>query len=219
MVSKLGALPQGTRVLEIGGGEGHFVNELLTTHPNCSVTLVEPQADRSRFPAEKVTIHNMLVEEWMTSQTPIQYDAVVAMDLIEHLRHPVDVIQQVVATRLKPGGTLIITTPDAGSLFRKTMGRFWPHYKVEHLTYPSHKALRRLANATGLRVVELHGLAKPLQIGYLITILRNFGPQAIRMIGKILDTICPSFIRPLHVQIPSGEVLFVGVRSDNDVSG
>lgn len=215
IVEKLGALPSPAEVLEIGGGEGHFVKELLKARPTSSITLVEPQADRALLPEDKVTVHNMLVEEWMNTQPPMLYDAVVAMDLIEHLRDPIGVIRQIVRTRLKPGGTLIITTPNAGSIFRTCLGRYWPHYKVEHLTYPSHKALRLLASDAGLNVVELHGFAKPLQIGYLITILRNFGPQAIRLLGRALDTTCPSFLRSWHVQVPSGELLFVATRGDN----
>ena len=216
MVEKLSALPSSPQVLEIGGGEGHFVKELLNSRPTSSITLVEPQADRTLFPADKVTVHNMLVEEWLNTQPPTQYDAVVAMDLIEHLRDPIHVMRQIVTTRLKPGGTLIITTPNADSIFRTCLGRFWPHYKVEHLTYPSHKALRRLADNAGLNVRELRGLAKPLQIGYLITILRNFGPQSIRALGTILDTVSPSFLRPWHVRIPSGELLFVATRGERE---
>lgn len=215
ILGKLGHLPPSAQVLEIGGGEGHFVRELLTSHPNCSITLVEPQADPAIFPKDKVTVHNMFVEEWMNTQPPTQYDAVIAMDLIEHLREPVGVIRQIVTTRLKPGGTLIITTPNAGSIFRRGLGRLWPHYKVEHLTYPSDKALRRLATESGLDVTELQGLAKPLQIGYLITILKNFGPQAVRALGRVLDALCPAFVRPWHVQLSSGELLFVATRCKN----
>jgi hypothetical protein len=216
ILEKLGPLPHSPQALEIGGGEGHFVRELLTSHPTCSITLVEPQADPAIFPKDKVTVYNMLVEEWMNTQGPAQYDVIVAMDLIEHLREPVEVIRQLVNTHLKPGGTLIITTPNARSIFRRCLGRLWPHYKVEHLTYPSVKALCRLSSECGLHIRELQGLAKPLQIGYLITILKNFGPQAVRTIGRIIDALCPAFMRPWHVRIPSGELLFVATRSPSE---
>jgi cyclopropane fatty-acyl-phospholipid synthase-like methyltransferase len=217
-MSKLGELPPNPTVLEIGGGEGFFVGELLKARPDARISLVEPQADPSLFPADKVEVHKMLIEEWLEKTPPQQYDVIVAMDLIEHLRDPSSVMKRISEERLKLGGTLVITTPDAGSLFRRALGRFWPHYKVEHLTYPSTGALEKLACHVGLDVVEMKPLAKPLQIGYLIAVLRNFGPLATRWLGRISECVIPDCMRAYHVRLPSGELLFVGRKSERALS-
>jgi hypothetical protein len=120
--------------------------------------------------------------------------------------------------RLNQGGALIITTPDAGSFFRRVLGRFWPHYKVEHLTYPSTGALDKLASNAGLDVVEMKPLAKPLTIGYLIAVLRNFGPIATRWLGRFAEFVVPHFVRRCHVRIPSGELLFIGRKSEGSTA-
>jgi SAM-dependent methyltransferase len=214
VISRIGNLPPNPAVLEIGGGEGFFIRELLTARPDARVSLVEPQADPSLFPAEKVEVHKMLVEEWLEKTAPQKYDVIIAMDLIEHLRDPISVMKRISEERLNSGGVLIITTPDAGSLFRRVLGRFWPHYKVEHLTYPSTGALDNLASNAGLDVVEMKPLAKPLTIGYLIAVLRNFGPLATRWIGRVAEIVVPHFMRRYHVIIPSGELLFIGRKSE-----
>lgn len=156
----------------------------------------------------------MVVEEWLSSEPPQLYDAIVAMDLIEHLRKPTETIRELVQTRLKPGGKFVITTPNANSLSRRCMGSVWPHYKVEHLTYPSEAAMRSMARASGLYLDEVSSLAKPLQIEYLITVLRNFGPQSLRVVGAALNVLTPTALRGCHVRIPSGEILVVATKHD-----
>lgn len=214
MISKVGELPPNPEILEIGGGEGFFVKEILAARPDARVTLVEPQADTSLFPAEKVIVHKMLIEEWLSSTQPLRYDVIIAMDLIEHLRNPTAVIKQISEDRLKPGGRIVISTPDAGSLFRRTLGSYWPHYKVEHLTYPSTGALMELASHAKLEIIEMQSLAKPLPIGYLVAVLRNFGPSLTRWFGRIAEILIPNYLRRFHVRIPSGELLFVGRKSE-----
>jgi hypothetical protein len=164
------------------------------------------------FPSDRVTVHQKNVEDWLRTTPPILYDSIIAMDLIEHVRFPARVVLDVVKTRLKDGGTLILTTPDAASLHRKALGPLWPHYKVEHLTYPSRKALARLAEQTGLEISECVSLAKPLPIGYIIKVLKNFGPTPVRILGRVIDAICPTCIRGHHVSIPSGELVFIAIK-------
>jgi hypothetical protein len=94
------------------------------------------------------------------------------------------------------------------------MRSVWPHYKVEHLTYPSPDALKRFAESAGLEVCECSSLAKPLQVGYLIAVLKKFGPTLIRKFGVFIDAICPTLIRSWHVKIPSGEILFLAGKKN-----
>jgi 2-polyprenyl-3-methyl-5-hydroxy-6-metoxy-1,4-benzoquinol methylase len=197
-------------VLELGGGEGFFANELLRARPDVRLSVVEPQAEMSRFPTNNVTVHKMFIEEWLTLRDVRRFDAIVAMDLIEHLRDPSEVIKTICRDFLKEDGRVVITTPNAHSYQRALLGKYWPHYKVEHLTYPSPKALENLAHSAGLQVQEMSSLAKPLRLGYLIAVLRNFGPIATRYVGRIAHAVVPSFLLSTHVKLPSGELLFVG---------
>jgi len=212
ILSKLSPLQEDAHILDIGGGEGHLAHEVLRTTTRTHLTLVEPQAEEDGFPLDRVTVHRKLVEDWLQSTPPVLFDAIIGMDLIEHVRSPMKVMLDVVNTRLKKGGTLVLTTPDAASWHRKILGPVWPHYKVEHLTYPSRKALHKLASHAGLDIQECSSLAKPLPIGYVIAILKNFGSATLRIFGRVIDAICPSFMRGYHVSIPSGELLFIAKK-------
>jgi 2-polyprenyl-3-methyl-5-hydroxy-6-metoxy-1,4-benzoquinol methylase len=212
VLSKLGSIKAESEILEIGGGEGHLVRAILERHADVKVTLVEPQADAALYPSDRVSVQPMLVESWMSEAVSKKYDIIVAMDLIEHLRQPLSVMKELIAQRLKPGGRILVTTPNAGSILKKIMGSYWPHYKVEHLTYPTKQSLSILARDASLDIVELNSLAKPLEVDYLITVLRHFGPPATRRLGAMLNTICPEIVRNWHVRIPSGELLFVATK-------
>ena len=60
------------------------------------------------------------------------FDIITMIDFIEHVRAPMSIL--VKASRLlRPGGQLVILTPNADSLSRRLMGLRWLHYKVEHL--------------------------------------------------------------------------------------
>jgi SAM-dependent methyltransferase len=213
IIDQLGRITPGFELLEVGGGEGYFVRELLSAYPNTRITLVEPQASESAFPSGSVSVFAGSIETWMAEAPPHTYDAIVAMDLLEHLRDPAGVMKALVSTRLKPGGRIVITTPNSRSFLKKVMGTSWPHYKVEHLTYPSDIALRNLARETGLEIVQLRAFAKPLPLGYLTTVMRNFGPSTTRSLGWCLDRATPSVLRQWHVSFPSGELLFVAALS------
>jgi len=60
------------------------------------------------------------------------FDIITMIDFIEHVGAPMSIL--VKASRLlRPGGQLVILTPNADSLSRRLMGLRWLHYKVEHL--------------------------------------------------------------------------------------
>lgn len=213
ILSKIGPLRENAHILDIGGGEGFFVEQALRAYKNVKVTLVEPQAEERMMTLERVKVHRKLVEDWLQTTPAELYDVIVAMDLVEHLRNPLEVMAKIITTRLRPGGTIILTTPDAASRYRRLLGPFWPHYKVEHLTYPSKGALSKLAETACLDVRECSSFGKPLPLGYIITVLKNFGPATTRALGRIVDLLVPTSLRGLHVCIPSGELLLHATKT------
>lgn len=78
-------------------------------------------------------------------------DVVAAFQTIEHVADVRAAIQRV-RVALRPGGTLLLTTPDHGSLLRSLMRRFWIAYRPEHLLYFDRRTLSELLGSEGFSV-------------------------------------------------------------------
>ena len=77
-----------------------------------------------------------------------------SMDTIEHLHHPGAAVREM-ARVLRPGGVLVIVTPDYGSLLRRVSGRNWVSFKIpEHVSYFSRNGMSRILRAADLEVVR-----------------------------------------------------------------
>ena len=73
-----------------------------------------------------------------------RFDCIVGAHVIEHVYDPRAFVAGLV-DRLRPGGYLLLATPDMGSPWRRAMGRRWPSFKVpEHVTYYDRRTLRAL---------------------------------------------------------------------------
>jgi 2-polyprenyl-3-methyl-5-hydroxy-6-metoxy-1,4-benzoquinol methylase len=118
------------RLLEIGSGYGCFLET----------------ASRAGWDAEGVEISSYACNVARSSGCKVQqadlltlslnagtYDVVALWDVIEHFPHPEEIIQRCVEL-LRPGGVLILRTPDARALNGKA-GLFRSVYR--HLAYPA----------------------------------------------------------------------------------
>ncbi|MBY0356363.1 MAG: methyltransferase domain-containing protein [Candidatus Obscuribacterales bacterium] len=142
------------------------------------------------------------------------YDAVLITEVIEHTAHPDEFLQKV-ALLVKPGGYIVLTTPNGGyflnrlprfsdcsdpSIFESV--QFGPnsdgHIFLLHLD-----ELMSLSQKAGLTVVETRLLTNPLTNGHLKTegLLRYLPPTLINMLENFTGH-CPLFVRKkLHTNL------------------
>jgi SAM-dependent methyltransferase len=80
-----------------------------------------------------------------------RWDVIAAFQTIEHF---VDVRSALRRVReaLRPHGLVYLTTPDHGSLSRRTLRRFWLSYRPEHLVYFDQHSLRRILEEEGFHI-------------------------------------------------------------------
>jgi len=138
------------------------------------------------------------------------FDVVTGVGVIEHLRQP-ESFSQFAAKALKPGGLLIVQTPDRGSLPAAVLGRYWPPIAPpEHIWYFNRANLRRLLGEAGLTTIHVRSHWKPLRIGYVYDQLGVFGPEIQRLARPV-----QRMPRLLERQLPmyGGEMLLSAVRS------
>ena len=85
------------------------------------------------------------------------YDAVVMYDVIENLPNPHDAISKL-KELVRPGGYLVLSTPDTESLTAVVCGRRWSAHKVpEHIVLYSRSALVELLENAGFQIVTAAG--------------------------------------------------------------
>ena len=106
------------------------------------------------------------------------FDAVTLWDVLEHLADP-HLAMAEAARLLRPGGRLVLSTGDAGSLAARLSGARWHLYTIpEHLFFYSRESLRRLLRRHGFEVEEMHAETSYYDLGYLVerlgkTVLRR----------------------------------------------
>ena len=84
-----------------------------------------------------------------------EFHVVSLFQVVEHVTDPVDLASQV-ARVLKPGGLLLVTTPDRHGLLARIMHRRWfEYYNEEHVTFFTSGSLRQLLSDAGFSVLRL----------------------------------------------------------------
>lgn len=87
-----------------------------------------------------------------------RFDAVLLINVIEHVRNPLETVGEV-ARVLRPGGLVAVHTPNARSLAAWRHGSAWRHYEpLEHFYYFDIRTLSALLKAHGLLVIDAFAL-------------------------------------------------------------
>jgi SAM-dependent methyltransferase len=93
------------------------------------------------------------------------YEAVVMLDVIEHLPDPRESLSLIHAA-LAPGGHVLVTTGDFGSALSRLMGRHWRLLTPpQHLYFFTRPSIRLLFAQTGFTVVSLTSPWKVVPLG------------------------------------------------------
>jgi 2-polyprenyl-3-methyl-5-hydroxy-6-metoxy-1,4-benzoquinol methylase len=125
------------RVADLGCGDGSFLEELSRALPGASLagidlSAAQIEANRSRMSQIGWHVHNLDRDTALPDELRGSFDAVVAMELVEHLDHPQDFLRA--ATELTtPGGALYLSTQSGpvGETERRVGHR--RHYTAEQM--------------------------------------------------------------------------------------
>jgi 2-polyprenyl-3-methyl-5-hydroxy-6-metoxy-1,4-benzoquinol methylase len=138
-----------------------------------------------------------------------QFDAIFMSDYLEHVPDPTGVVA-LTADRLHSGGAVVITTPNVQSLSRKVMGKHWPHFKIEHVSYFSPKGMARLLECAHLDIVATWPTIKALSIAYATRHFERYSNRWLTPWFSSWRRLLPESIVDAMMWIPTGELTLVG---------
>ena len=140
------------RLLDIGCGTGAFLTVARDQGwqvRGVEVGIASSQYARSALNLDVLpgSIHDVLL-------TPQGFDFVAAIEVIEHLENPPQLVERI-QELLVPGGLLLITTPNFDSLYRRLFGKRWwvVNCEDEHIVLFTMDTLGALLEARGFEIV------------------------------------------------------------------
>lgn len=202
----LAALPSRTSALDIGAGDGAFVEELLALGFT-DVVGVEPS--EAPIQAAKPAIRGHLksgifvAEEFRAGSL----DLITCFQVIEHVWDPVKITRDALSL-LKPGGLFFIVAHNRRAFSARLMGTKSPIFDIEHLQLFDRATGAALLRNAGFDSITVSGVHNKYPVDYWIKLfpLSGSAKSAVRRLAGI------SRIGNLLVSLPAGNLAVVGQK-------
>jgi 2-polyprenyl-3-methyl-5-hydroxy-6-metoxy-1,4-benzoquinol methylase len=131
----------------------------------------------SRYAAEVARGKGLRVSAGTTDDCdfpPGFFDVVTAWDVIEHMPKPLAELEKI-HNLLKPGGLLVINTPDSGCMLARLLGKRW-HLVVppEHLNLFHRRSLKVALEKVGYSVIQRTTIGKRFTLQYIVMTMAHW---------------------------------------------
>jgi SAM-dependent methyltransferase len=163
------------RLLDVGCGPGFFVETAVAN--GWDAWGVELNKHAVEWANEHVTDRVLHGTVEVLDFPDAAFDCVTMFDVIEHLPDPRSDLLDVWRV-LRPGGLLVVVTPDAGALVSRLLGARWLEMKraPEHLHFFSVDTLARLLRLGGFSPFEWHSIGKITTLRCVLADLKFYSP-------------------------------------------
>jgi len=197
--------PRDTDLLEIGCGQGELSLEARRRGFRVCGVEVSPHAAAAanrRLGAETVRAGPLEAVLLPASH----FGAVVAVDVIEHVRDPIGFLMRI-RELLANAGEVLLVTPSLDSWTRRFLGRHWLEYKVEHLFYFSPASMRRLLEQCGFDEIRIAPSRKILTIDYLCRHFDRFRVPLLSPLFGLLRRMVPEGLAHRHMLLSASGLM------------
>ena len=170
-------------LLEIGCGPGYFLRAARAAGVPRVVGV-----DRNPWAVEAARRDGLDVCIGSIDALPPQprFDAAVMLDVLEHVPEPVPFLRAVRA-RLRPGGRLLIMTPNLASWLARVSGPRWVSLKVpEHVLYYTPHSIRRVLADAGFAVRTLRPTGQYVTLAFLLDRVARVAPALGRPLAALV---------------------------------
>jgi SAM-dependent methyltransferase len=197
----------GGRILEVGCGNGDFL--LQARQGGCQVHGIEYSASAAEIANQRLgpgTVQNGTLGSVAVPDG--SFDAVVACDVIEHVRDPRLFLNRAHAC-LRPGGALFLVTPSVDSWSCRCMRSHWMEYKVEHLFYFGTDSLRLLLESTGFENPVFRPNQKVISVDYIYQHFRRYSVPVLTLLISVLRHSLPGALPYRQWKIAGSGVIVI----------
>lgn len=140
-------------ICEIGCGNGRLLGELQQAGHQVIGVEPDPQAQQLAAREFGVSVFTGTLEDLPGEVLGQSYDLLIMSHVLEHVVDPAVALRNA-ARLLKPGGKLVVETPNNAALSLATSGNTWFCLRVpEHLQFFTRRSLAGYCEQVGLRVV------------------------------------------------------------------
>ena len=157
--------PSGT-LLEVGCARGDF---LRVAREFFSASGVEPNEDLARDAATVAPVHQGLVD----SEPGFDYDVAVSFHVIEHTDSPREFLAEI-AKRLRPGGLVVLETPNIHSLPYRLFKSRWRQFIPEHYYFFDESTMTKMLQDAGFKVERIARVGKVASVSLVLNRLTRY---------------------------------------------
>lgn len=158
------AQPPGARVLDIGAAGGSFL--AVARKRGYQPDGCEPSAWMCDFAREHygLDLHPGTLFDLPLAEGSV--DILTLWDVLEHTPDPRAVLDRA-RPLLAPGGLLVLTYPDYGSLAARLLGAKWPFLLTVHLFYFNRNTMGELLKRAGFAPLKFRAHLQTLEMSYV----------------------------------------------------
>ena len=200
-----------TKLLDIGCATGYLLEAAKKEGADCYGVEVSPfgaKESNKKFPG-KIFCGTLEGAKYQNNF----FDIITMTDLIEHVIDPVSFLKEVFRI-LKPGGYILIITPNFQSWWSKILGKRWTNFKEEHLFYFSPESLKFLMNKTNFEIISEKAVSKYLNLDYIYSQFTVFPTPGLYHISRTFP-LFPKAIRVKNFPIGTGDYLVLAKKSNS----
>lgn len=200
------------RVLDVGCGYGFFLE--VAQNAGWKIYGLDLSTEPIRQAKKQLgvkTIYNKPLER--AGFRPNYFALVTSFHTIEHMTQPARFLKEA-GRVLKPGGLVLLTTPNASGWQSRLMRKSWFSYRhPDHLLFFNFRNLALLLKKAGfVKIKKLKAPARLYSLSYLLEISQCY--HRVKLLTK-LTKLVKKTIGPLGkvgISIPSGDLLVVAEK-------
>ncbi len=206
------------KVLEFGCGTGDFITFINGRFDMWGIDISSAAIARAKetLPALQDRLQAGHIKDF--SFPPEFFDAVVSWDTIEHIWDPVEVYGHLFRL-IKPGGYMLLSTPNSGAFFARITGKYWPFMTPpEHLGFFSRRSITCFVREKlGGSLIWWNSKGKWVNLGFLFYKVKRILPALVP--GWFLRLFLRRWTRKWAFYVPTGDIQYVVIRKELSMRG